>query len=135
MILQIFHIIALTLLQNSSLFAVCSYLKHSNTGEIARAEKRRSMINILVKLCSLAHQEGTPNNPKTQKIPRPKPRDLFCLELFAMFANLVANGARSFASGLAGSRAFAAAAGAQGLFQHSFINSLDMFSHVYYLQK
>ena len=40
-----------------------------------------------------------------------------------MFANLVANGARSFASGLAGSRAFAAAAGAQGLFQHSFINS------------
>ena len=52
-----------------------------------------------------------------------------------MFANLVANGARSFASGLAGSRALAAAAGAQGLFQHSFINSLDMFSHVYYLQK
>ena len=40
-----------------------------------------------------------------------------------MFANLVANGARSFASGLAGSRALAAAAGAQGLFQHSFINS------------
>ena len=58
-----------------------------------------------------------------KKIPRHQPRDLFCLELFAMFANLVANGARSFASGLAGSRALAAAAGAQGLFQHSFINS------------
>ena len=69
MILQIFHTIALTLLQISSLFAVCSYLKHSNTGEIARAEKRRSMINILVKLCSLAHQEGTPNNPKHKNPP------------------------------------------------------------------
>ena len=69
------------------------------------------------------------------KIPRPKLGDLLFLGLFAMFANLVTNGARSFASRLAGSRAFAAAAGAQGLFQHSFINSLDMFSHVYYLQK
>ena len=69
MILQIFHIIALTLLQNSSLFAVCSYLKHSNTGEIARAKKRRSMINILVKLCSLAKQDETGNTPQTKNPP------------------------------------------------------------------
>ena len=80
------------------------------------------MRNILLKLCSLAHYAGT-RYPPNAKIPRPQPRDLFCLELFAVFANLVANGARSFASGLAGSRALAAAAGAQGLFQHSFINS------------
>jgi hypothetical protein len=46
---------------------------------------------------------------------------------------LVANGARSFASGLAGSRAFTAAAGAESFVQHSFINSFDMFTHSKYL--
>jgi len=50
-------------------------------------------------------------------------------KLFAMFANLVANGARGFASGLAGSRAFAAAASAESFVKHSFINSFDMFTH------
>ena len=43
------------------------------------------------------------------KIPRPQPRDLLFLELFAMFANLIANGARILASGLAGSRTLAVA--------------------------
>lgn len=46
-----------------------------------------------------------------------------------MFANLVANGARSFASGLAGSGAFATAASAESFVQHSFVNSFNMFTH------
>ena len=49
--------------------------------------------------------------------------------LFAVFANLVANSAGSFASRLAGSRALAAATGSQSLVQHSLIYSLNMFSH------
>lgn len=52
-----------------------------------------------------------------------------------MFANLVANGAGSFASGLAGSRALAAATGTQSFVQHCFINSFDVFTHNDYLQK
>ena len=55
--------------------------------------------------------------------------------LFAVFANLVANGARSLASGLAGSRALAAATGTQSFVQHCFINSFDVFTHNDYLQK
>jgi len=50
-------------------------------------------------------------------------------KLFAVFANLVANGARGFASGLAGSGAFATAASAESFIQHSFIDSFDMFTH------
>ena len=46
-----------------------------------------------------------------------------------MFANLVANGARSFASGLAGSGAFATAASAESFVQHSFVNGFNMFTH------
>ena len=114
-ILQIFHITALTLLQ-LLLFVRHSFIfEHSHTGEIARAKKRRRDAHWRI-----MQERAIPLNTK---IPRPQPRDLFCLELFAVFANLVADGARSFASGLAGSRALAAAAGAQGLFQHSFINS------------
>jgi hypothetical protein len=45
------------------------------------------------------------------------------------FADLVAYSAGRLASGLAGSRAFTAAAAAQGLFQHFFIYSLDSFCH------
>jgi hypothetical protein len=44
-----------------------------------------------------------------------------------VFANLVANGAGSFAGRLAGSRAFAAATGFQRLIQHCFVNGLDVF--------
>jgi len=52
-----------------------------------------------------------------------------------VFANLVANGAGSFASGLAGSRTLAAATGTQSFVQHCFINSFDVFTHNDYLQK
>jgi hypothetical protein len=52
-----------------------------------------------------------------------------------VFANLVANGAGSFASGLAGSRALAAATGTQSFVKHCFINSFDVFTHNDYLQK
>ena len=50
-------------------------------------------------------------------------------ELF-VFTNLVANRAGSLAGRLAGSRAFTAAAGTQCFFDHSFINSLNMFFHL-----
>ena len=57
-------------------------------------------------------------------------RELHLIQkLFAVFANLVANSARSFASGLAGSRAFTTAASAESFVQHSFIDSFDMFTH------
>jgi hypothetical protein len=46
-----------------------------------------------------------------------------------VFANLIANRAGSLAGRLAGSRAFSTAAGTQCFFDHSFINSLNMFFH------
>jgi hypothetical protein len=48
----------------------------------------------------------------------------------SLFADLIAHRAGSLASGLAGSRAFTAAAAAQGLFQHFFIYSFDSLCHV-----
>jgi len=51
-----------------------------------------------------------------------------------VFANLVANGARGFASGLAGCGAFATAASTESFVQHSFIDSFNVFSHLKYLQ-
>ena len=57
------------------------------------------------------------------------------MKLFACFAGivlafLVGNGARGFASGLAGSLAFAAAALCAGFFKICVVNSFDVFHYV-----
>ena len=52
-----------------------------------------------------------------------------------LFANLIAYRAGSFARGLAGSLAFAATAGFQGLLHGWFVDRLDVFHHLALLSK
>lgn len=59
---------------------------------------------------------------------------MFLNPLFALLANLVTNGARGLASGLAGSGAFATATSTQSFVQHCLVNGFDVFSHEKSLQ-
>ena len=59
---------------------------------------------------------------------------MFLNPLFALLANLVTNGARGLASGLAGSGAFTTATSTQSFVQHCLVNGFDVFSHEKSLQ-
>ena len=59
---------------------------------------------------------------------------MFLNQLFALLANLVTNGARGLASGLAGSGAFTTATSTQSFVQHCLVDGFDVFSHEKSLQ-